>query len=132
MSDMVAVENANENAKAFFELSRVLRRGSKKLSRDVGWPGAHGHYTVDWHKKYGFWSLTRTDVKNRFWCAYGTQNPEKNRYLNITCEINPPKGGRNQRCAGVFLRNSHGQLYLGHNGKVGGGKKGVGKNAFRL
>lgn len=48
----------------------------------------------------------------------------------MTCQINPPKSGRNGRCAGVFLRDSSGAVYLGHTGKLGGGGVGIGRTAF--
>jgi len=65
-----------------------------------------------------------------YWLAFGLQNPEKHRAVNITCEVNPPRQGVDRRCAGVLLRDSAGNISLGHSGKVGGGQKGIGKQAF--
>src|ERR1035438_296348 len=50
--------------------------------------------------------------------------------VDITCEINPPTKGTDRRCGGVLLKDSGSGLYLAHSGKVGGGRKGVGKTNF--
>lgn len=49
----------------------------------------------------------------------------------ITVELNTPYKGRNDRVAGFFARDEQtGIVYLLHSGKIGGGRKGVGRNAF--
>lgn len=50
--------------------------------------------------------------------------------VSIVCEINPPRIGINRQCAGLFIRDSTGSVYLAHSGKIGGGRAGVGKAAF--
>jgi hypothetical protein len=50
--------------------------------------------------------------------------------LTIACEVNPPRTGVDRRCAGVLLTEGRGQTYLGHTGKIGGGRAGIGKAAF--
>ena len=48
----------------------------------------------------------------------------------MTCQFNPP-GQENDRSHGaVFLRDPQGNIWVAHNGNVGGGKTGVGKHAF--
>lgn len=51
--------------------------------------------------------------------------------LSITVEVNPPHEGENHRTAGVFLRDGAGRVHVAHSGKIGGGRPGVGKRAFR-
>jgi hypothetical protein len=51
--------------------------------------------------------------------------------LTITVEINPPHEGDDLRVAGLFARDSQNRIYVGHTGKVGGGRSGIGQNAFR-
>lgn len=48
----------------------------------------------------------------------------------IIAEINPPKVGLNRRVSGAFLKDALGRTYLAHRGRVGGGRKGIGKKAF--
>jgi hypothetical protein len=120
-----------EVREALAALRRDLSKGAQFLVRDVGWPGGHGRYRIEWQPAHRFWTAVRSDVKNRHWIAFGTQNPaDPKKSLNITCEINPPKEGVNRRCAGAFLRGSDGAFYLAHSGRVGGGKKGVGQAQF--
>lgn len=44
----------------------------------------------------------------------------------IVVEVNPPYSGRRARVAGVFLRDEDGRLWLGHRGRLGGGRRGIG------
>ena len=46
-------------------------------------------------------------------------------------EINPPHSGEYRHTAGVFLRDHKGRVYVGHSGRLGGGRRGVGLHAFR-
>lgn len=49
----------------------------------------------------------------------------------ITVETNTTYAGRNDRIAGFFARDTETDTtYLLHSGKIGGGRKGVGRNAF--
>lgn len=50
--------------------------------------------------------------------------------IPITCEINFPVNGINRRIGGAFLTDSTGDIFVAHRGKIGGGKKGIGKSLF--
>jgi hypothetical protein len=119
-----------ENKIAFDALRSCLIAGSKKFKRNVGWPGEHGEYTLHWHEDAGFWVVFGLEELAQYWCAYGTMDPNSHNSVEITCEINPPTEGIDRRCAGIFLKDSGSGLYLAHSGKVGGGRKGIGKTNF--
>ena len=51
--------------------------------------------------------------------------------MSITVETNPPLEGFDRRCAGLFLKDNQGNVILGHTGRVGGGRKGIGMKAFQ-
>jgi len=119
-----------ESKIAFDALRSCLIAGSKEFKRNVGWPGGHAECTLYWHENAGFWVVFWIEEPSRYWCAYGTMDPNKHDSVNITCEINPPIEGVNRRCGGVFLKDSGSGLYLAHSGKVGGGRKGIGKTSF--
>ena len=126
-----AITTKKDVREAYVALRDDLTKNAASAVVAVGWPGGHGKFTVHWHGKQGLWVLLQTNrLTNRYWCAYGTQSPRDHKYVNITCEINPPKSGRNGRCAGVFIRDSSGAVHIGHSGKVGGGGTGVGRTAF--
>lgn len=68
----------------------------------------------------------------RFWNAFGLADHLNVRASNsIAVEINVPLTGIDRRVAGLFAVDTdrHRTVAL-HSGKVGGGKKGVGKDAF--
>jgi hypothetical protein len=46
------------------------------------------------------------------------------------CQINVSKENHNARLGGAYARDEFGSLILLHNGKIGGGKAGIGKNSF--
>jgi hypothetical protein len=124
------ITRRTENRNALAALRSCLSRGAEKFRREVGWPGGHDEFTVYWHEGAGFWVIFGLEELSRYWCGYGTMDPKSYKSLHITCEINPPKEGIDRRCGGVFLRDSGSGLYLAHSGKVGGGRKGIGKTSF--
>jgi len=118
---------------AFRTLRGLLHAGSRSYSRTVGFQGESLTRTVHWHIKYGFWTIVDSNTnENRFWISFGTQDPSEyseRTSLSITCETNVPKFGIDGRCGGSFYRKGT-HTKLCHNGRVGGGGKGIGKTAF--
>jgi hypothetical protein len=116
---------------AFNVLARQLKKRAKPLRRHVGWQGGGGHYTLYWRPDLQIWSLLDPkETKNRYWCCFGVGYPSDGQSQSITCEINPPIKGVDRRIAGIFLKDDNDSIYLAHSGKIGGGRKGIGKNSF--
>jgi len=65
----------------------------------------------------------------RYWNAFGINKPKPKRLANIICEINYPKEGINKRVAANWIQIGKDYLLV-HSGKIGGGRKGIGKNGF--
>lgn len=104
----------------------------------LGWFGGNVQADVYWHEVSGIWGVFRKTPPqprhkggNRFWNCFGVSEPRSDAALSITVEINPPHRGENRLTAGVFLRDGVGRHYVGHSGRVGGGRPGVGLKAFR-
>jgi hypothetical protein len=105
----------------------------------VGFPSGSWRVDVHWHGAVGIWGLfvpkprdhQSREPLHRFWIGFGVADPNQHSSLSITVEINPPHEGENRRTAGVFLRDELGRLYVGHTGRVGGGRPGIGQPAFR-
>jgi len=75
--------------------------------------------------------MSASEDKNRFWNAFGSTSPLDTRTLEIVCEINFPYHGIDRRIAGVFLTDeATGEIWVGHRGLIGGGRKGIGKTRF--
>ena len=116
---------------AYDVLRKCLKTGARPFKRNLGWPGAHGTFTVYWQDAYRLWATFGIEGRSRYWCSFGTMDPREHpASLEVTCEINAPIVGVNRRCAGIFLKDSGSGLYLAHSGKVGGERKGIGKTNF--
>ena len=116
---------------AFETFKRALTRGARPVKRQVGFQGGGGSLSVYWLPKEQFWcALEPTFASNRYWCAFGRENPSDTPSLSITCEINSPYSGVDRRVAGAFAQDAGGRLSIVHSGKIGGGRKGIGQTAF--
>jgi hypothetical protein len=66
----------------------------------------------------------------RRWNAFGVFDPKRHAQI-ITVEVNIPTTSNSARVAGFFAREpATGDVYLMHDGSIGGGKAGVGRSAF--
>lgn len=65
----------------------------------------------------------------RYWNAFGIGKPIAGKLSPIICEINYPEEGINNRIAAFWLREGRDTLLV-HSGKIGGGRKGIGKTGF--
>jgi len=126
-----AVIHAPEVRQAYRSLRQQLEQGAEHIERRVGFQGSSAIEKLMWRPGDGFWALLGDGAElDHFWCAYGVGTEPLAASQPIVCEINPPHEGFNRRCGGVFLKDERGGFYLAHTGKVGGGRKGVGKSAF--
>lgn len=108
-----------------------LKSGAKRYRRVLGFPSESFQTTFYWHSQHGFWSAPEPDrLVNRYWTAFGTSDPSEDRTHTLICELNSPREGINRRTAGVLLRDASGRFIVAHSGKIGGGRKGVGRQAF--
>jgi 5-methylcytosine-specific restriction protein A len=95
----------------------------------IGYQGGNIEVS-DLHADHRIWFLSSKSGE-RYWNAFGLADRLNISTSNsITVEINSPFSGENGRVAGLFARGDDGSIYLLHRGKVGGGKLGVGKQAF--
>lgn len=126
------LESKDEIAKAQRKLEASIGRDFyKRATKNIGYPGGttydakiftDGHY---WFHSEDYRNSTTPRRLNWFGLFY------KDIDLQISVEINTAYEGRNDQVAGFFARDSDtGSTYLLHSGRVGGGRKGVGKSAF--
>ncbi len=74
--------------------------------------------------------IDRDDTTPRFWNAFGFYDGNANATQRIVAEINIPVPASNG-IAGFFARDlKSGSVHLMHDGRVGGGKIGVSREAF--
>lgn len=128
---MLVVTDQAESERAFKALASQVRKLGQKHKRNIGYPGGHQpNLDVYWSEELAIWGHADDFTEDeRFWICFGQDLGSEGSGVGITVETNPPKEGINRRTAGVFLKDGK-DLYLGHSGKVGGGKKGIGKTEF--
>jgi hypothetical protein len=104
----------------------------EKILVKVGHLGASYEKEVSWASKQRIWLLSETisGRGSRYWNAFGTEKPIKSSNVSIICEINFPLSGIDRRIGGAFAKNSSGEIFVVHRGKIGGGRKGIGKSLF--
>jgi hypothetical protein len=128
---MRAITERGQVAQAYAAFAQAISQDGVAVERMVGYKGASELAQLLWHADLRLWVLLQPErLDTRYWCAFGTDDPYPASMLSITCEINPPKEGIDRRCAGLFVRDDGGVVYLAHSGKVGGGRAGIGKRAF--
>jgi hypothetical protein len=108
---------------------RLDAAAERPIKRRIGFPGGSVDAPVRYIRRHDLWYSMRKE-DNRWWNVFGLGNPKDTKAnLPIVVEINPSFTGSRQ-CAGLFLEDSRGRLYLAHTGRVGGGRKGIGKQRF--
>lgn len=121
-------KNDINNAQKIF-LKHFHNIADKDINVIIGYPGGNFKSTVSWIDKLGIWvcSFKRYD---RHINLFGIGEPKEGDMIPITCEINFPVSGIDRRIGGAFLTDSTGDIFVAHRGKIGGGKKGIGKSLF--
>lgn len=100
----------------------------------IGFPGGNWDCNIRYNTKIWFYTYvidSDESTSPRFWNGFGlTETLNESKSNNIITEINIPSNGLNKRVSGFFARDENNQVNLFHRGRLGGGRKGIGKNAF--
>lgn len=96
----------------------------------LGHQGASFGAKVSWSKKLGIWIFSQATKDVRFWNAFGVGLPQEAGHLPITAEINFPWAGIDRKTGAAFAQDAWNRVFVIHRGKIGGGKKGIGKSLF--
>jgi hypothetical protein len=124
-----------EDEKLIRKYERQFVRSFKPFADETvrvrpGHQGASFPAKVSWSKRLGIWSLSRPVEGIRYGNAFGTGKPRADSHLAITAEINFPWSGIDRKTGAAFASDEWGRVYVVHRGKIGGGKKGIGKSLF--
>lgn len=101
-----------------------------KLQVHLGHPGGAFKANVFWSNRLGIWIFHQKVSQTRCGHAFGVGKPTGTSTVPITCEINFPARGVDRRMGGALAKDRDGRIFVVHRGKIGGGKKGVGKALF--
>jgi len=96
----------------------------------LGHQGASFGAKVSWSKKLGIWIFSQATKDVRYWNVFGMGKPNTDSHLPITAEINFPWQGIDRKTGAAFAKDAWNHIYVVHRGKIGGGKKGIGKSLF--
>jgi len=112
--------------------NRLIDAADKTIEVHVGWRPETVFRTVNYISEYDIWTYSRLrDFNdNRYRNVFGIGKPVKGSAVSIDCLIAIPIDGIDRRIGGGFARDDDGNIFVFHRGKIGGGKKGVGKDAF--
>ena len=102
----------------------------EKIPVNLGHPGGTVKAKVAWSNVLGVWIFQEKISDSRYWHAFGTGKPSKSSHIPTTCEINFPIRGIDRRIGGALAADRYGRIFVVHRGKIGGGKKGIGKSFF--
>lgn len=129
MLKIIEEENEIKKAQAQFR-KKINDIAEKHGSISLGGKGWHRDREVYWNESLRIW-WTMEEEEDRYWNSFGTGEPKWNtKYSHsIVVEINLPKG-KNRRIQGAVASDESGKLYLLHRGRIGGGRKGIGKSLF--
>ncbi len=124
-----------EDEAAIRRHQRLFARAMRAMAGEtipvkLGHPGASEKAKVAWSERLGIWSLSRKIAGSRYWNVFGVGRPEAGAGIAITCEINFPLCGIDRRTGGAFAQDRAGRVFVVHRGKLGGGRKGIGKSLF--
>jgi hypothetical protein len=101
--------------------------------RIVGHPGGAAKVALFSSGAGTLWCGFHRDTESpisRYWNPFGIFEPDHSTQT-ITAELNIPIDTNNELVAGFFAKDTDSRLiYLMHTGRIGGGRKGIGKSAF--
>lgn len=131
---LVLVEKASEKRDAQEAMETVLTTHLARIgTRNIGFPSGNVDELLYSNGEGKLWAAfsNASDARvPRRWNAFGVFEAKRHTQM-ITVEINVPTTSNSAAVAGFFARNpATGATYLMHDGSVGGGKKGVGRNAL--
>jgi hypothetical protein len=102
----------------------------EQIKVKLGHQGAGFPAKVSWSKELGIWKFSQTVKEVRYWNAFGIGKPGTSSVISIASEINFPWAQIDRKTGGAFAEDAWGNIFVIHRGKIGGGRKGVGKSLF--
>jgi len=133
MLSLVETPSDKRQAQSLLEkkLTALLERQGKL---NVGFPGGNVYVSVYANGGYPLWAaFVRPDqgsANPRFWNAFGVFDPNA-KSQTIAVEINISVESNSAQVAGFVAKDEEtGDFLLMHSGKIGGGRKGIGRTAY--
>lgn len=131
---MEVIQDQTQIEKCHLQLQKLLQKSStERVKTIVGHRGYSEEKEVLYSEEFDIWwdmgSIAEGNSGKRYWNAFGLGKPKNRQIQDITCEINYPLKGINKRIAACWVKDGN-DIFLVHSGKIGGGRKGIGKSGF--
>lgn len=131
---LILIEDRGSKRDAQKRLAAILANRLERIGRRrIGFPSGVREEVVHTAGVGRLWSTfgsAGAEPVARTWNAFGVHH-SGNGALNITVEINIPTKSNSRRVAGFIAHDPlTNREYLMHDGSIGGGKKGVGRDAY--
>lgn len=124
------ITNEQEIHAAQQQLQERIRGEGRPLGRyRIGNRRGQGEVDVCYVERLGLWHTTER-IDNRWTNGFGLEDPATVPMLTVVAWINAAFDGSRRTGAGAFFRDADGHTWIAHSGRLGGGKKGVGRTAF--
>lgn len=130
MLEMIEQPTAKKRAQTLM-VSLVRKVWPNRQKRLVAWRPSSTELWIQHNNEYWFGTsqVGADDGVHRHWNSFGVYRRAGN--LSISVEINIPIEDNTRRISGFFARDRDSEiLYLMHDGGIGGGRKGIGRDAF--
>lgn len=108
---------------------RISSKLSERINGWVGYPSSSFEDKISFYSDLDIW-MSFLELDNRYWNGFGLYRPIEDKNNSLVGEINFPIEGINRRIAGAFGKDENGEILVLHRGKIGGGRKGMGKSVF--
>jgi hypothetical protein len=132
---LVAIKSKKLITKYQNEFETILSKYLKKEGDyALGHQGDNFEHNVKFNDKI-WWSsfdIDDSETSPRFWNGFGLLPFKNTGTQDIVVEINIPHEGINGRVSGIFAKDPiTNDVFILHRGRIGGGRKGVGKDSFK-
>lgn len=131
---MIIVIDEQEVSNLVSRFRQILRSNlSHEVAAVVGYKGGNMPLTLHWSDDVRMWMAYSSDEDiylNRFWTAFGLEEPFPNQNMSIVTEINFPMMDIDRRIGGAFVMTPADRILVCHRGRIGGGREGIGKRHF--
>lgn len=84
---------------------------------------------ASYSEKYDMWWFFGSKI-DQYWNPFGMGKPIDEKATTGRCQINMTKKGLNKSVGGAFGVDAFGEIYLLHNGRIGGGTTGISREPF--
>jgi len=131
MANLEALFDTEEIAKVFRKFKQKFSDGERVFT-NVGFSSGSVDIEAIWHPDLSVWSYFDPEWRvkpDSYGCLFGIDDPKLKKTNFITLEINYNHTNPQKNTAGRFIKEDN-EYFIGHSGKIGGGKQGIGKTAF--